>query len=256
MQQEIELLIQKGLRALELDADILLEHPSHSTFGDFTTNIALRLAKSSHKSPMHLAQAIIDHIPAHPSIKHITAVKPGFINITLTTPAVLGQILHLVANPQFISPSPALHGKKMMVEFTDPNPFKEFHIGHLYTNTVGESIARMAESAGAIVHRANYQGDVGLHVAKSIWGMQKLLQQEHIEIEHIAQKPLPDRIAWLGKAYAYGSASYETDASAKQTIQTMNFLVYLAAQQNLVKTTHWKPQIDYQSRIQNTEIDQ
>ncbi|MEZ4195010.1 MAG: arginine--tRNA ligase [Candidatus Paceibacterota bacterium] len=62
----------------------------------------------------------------------------------------------------------------MLVEYTDPNPFKEFHIGHLFTNAVGESIARLFMMQGADTKRINYQGDVGLHVAHAVWGMQKL----------------------------------------------------------------------------------
>ena len=60
-----------------------------------------------------------------------------------------------------------------MVEYTQPNPFKPFHIGHLMSNTIGETLTRILENAGATVVRANYQGDVGLHVAKALWGMSK-----------------------------------------------------------------------------------
>ena len=92
-----------------------------------------------------------------------------------------------------------------MVEYTDPNPFKEFHIGHLMSNAIGESIARVLETAGAQVIRANYQGDVGLHVAKAIWGKQ--------------QKP---DASW-GAAYTYGSAEYEGN---KEAIDAINKKVY------------------------------
>ena len=78
-------------------------------------------------------------------------------------------------------------GKNIMVEYTDPNPFKEFHIGHLMSNAIGESIARLLEITGAEVTRANYQGDVGPHVAKAIWGRM--------------QKPAA---SW-GEAYTYGA---------------------------------------------------
>ncbi|MBI2113067.1 MAG: arginine--tRNA ligase, partial [Candidatus Wildermuthbacteria bacterium] len=95
-------------------------------------------------------------------------------------------------------------GKKVIVEFTDPNPFKEFHIGHLYSNAVGESIARLFEWSGAKVKRANYQGDVGLHVAKAILGM-KLLSEEMPK----AKDELFKKAQWLGKCYALGAGSHE-----------------------------------------------
>ena len=60
-------------------------------------------------------------------------------------------------------------GQKIIIEYTDPNPFKEFHIGHLMSNTIGEAFSRLVETSGAEVKRACYQGDVGMHVAKTIW---------------------------------------------------------------------------------------
>ena len=60
--------------------------------------------------------------------------------------------------------------KKVIIDYTDPNPFKEFHIGHLMNNTIGESLSRIFEFEGAKVKRVCYQGDVGIHVAKAIWG--------------------------------------------------------------------------------------
>ena len=59
-----------------------------------------------------------------------------------------------------------------MLEFADPNPFKEFHIGHLRNISLGESFARLLEFQGADLWRANYQGDVGMHVAKALYGIQ------------------------------------------------------------------------------------
>ena len=100
-----------------------------------------------------------------------------------------------------------------MVEYTDPNPFKEFHIGHLMSNAIGESIARLLQFSGAEVKRANYQGDVGPHVAKAIWGIEKL------------GLDASDSSA-LGKAYAAGSEAYESDATAKQEIDALNAKVY------------------------------
>ena len=58
-----------------------------------------------------------------------------------------------------------------MVEYTQPNPFKPFHIGHLMSNSIGKSISRLVEYSGAKIIRANYQGDIGLHVAKAIYGL-------------------------------------------------------------------------------------
>ena len=86
-----------------------------------------------------------------------------------------------------------LQGKKVMVEYTDPNPFKAFHIGHLMSNVIGEATAGLIENEGAHVIRACYQGDVGPHVAKALWGLRK---------KDITE---PATAKELGDAYALGA---------------------------------------------------
>jgi arginyl-tRNA synthetase len=104
-------------------------------------------------------------------------------------------------------------GKKVIVEYTDPNPFKEFHIGHLVPNAIGESISRLIQFSGAEIKRANYQGDVGRHVARAIWGLQK-------------NGDSPDDVKALGKAYATGAAADIDDSPAKEEITAINKKVY------------------------------
>ena len=89
-------------------------------------------------------------------------------------------------------------GMKVMVEHTDTNPFKEFHVGHMMPNVVGSTIARICEWNGAEVRQANYQGDVGLHVAMALW---------------------------KGN-YVLGFKAYEEDPQAKVEIQEINKKIY------------------------------
>lgn len=113
-----------------------------------------------------------------------------------------------------------------MLEFTDPNPFKEFHIGHLYTNIIGESLSRLLSAAGAQVKRANYQGDVGLHVAKAVYGMQQKLRAEGLELSEVEKKTLKDRAKFLGESYALGARVYEEDPIGKEAIIALNKQIY------------------------------
>ena len=97
-----------------------------------------------------------------------------------------------------------------MIEYTDPNPFQTLSLGHLMTNAIGESIARILEHSGAEVSRANYQGDMGLHVAKAIYG---LLENEKLQSKtgsHTLQS------ANIGRAYARGSEVYEIDPKSEK----------------------------------------
>jgi len=107
-----------------------------------------------------------------------------------------------------------------MIEYTDPNPFKQFHIGHLMTNAIGESLARIYEANGATAIRANYQGDVGMHVAKAIYGIQQLGGMPE------DTGTLSVRTKFLGTAYVTGAKAYEEDENAKDPIHVINKAVY------------------------------
>ena len=145
-----------------------------------------------------------------------------------------------------------------MVEFTDPNPFKELHIGHLYSNIVGEAISRTLESCGATVQRVCYQGDVGMHVAKSVWGMRKLLAEEGTyasiaeALEAKEQNSSSQNVRFLGKAYALGATAYAEQPEVAEEIKDINYLTFLSGQENLVAQTGWTPQVDYAQYVAQT----
>lgn len=107
--------------------------------------------------------------------------------------------------------------EKVIVEFAHPNTHKLFHIGHLRNITTGEAVSRILEFTGAKVVRANYQGDVGLHIAKCLWGIQKSGMK--------TMSGLNEKIAFLGKAYAAGSKAYEEEEAKKQ-ITEINRKIY------------------------------
>ncbi len=187
MREKIEQAIANALKSLGTEAAFVVERPRAMSHGDYATNAAL-VARVD-------AQALADKLGTIEGVEKVEVVGK-FINFFLSRQA-------LVPQPQAI---PQLYaGKKVMVEYTDPNPFKEFHIGHLMSNTIGESIARLFEASGAQVERANYQGDVGVHVAKAIWGKM--------------HKP---EASW-GEAYVYGSSEYESN---KEEIDTLNKTIY------------------------------
>ncbi len=108
--------------------------------------------------------------------------------------------------------------EKVIVEFAHPNTHKLFHIGHLRNITTGEAVSRILEFSGTKVIRANYQGDVGLHIAKCLWGIEKT---------GLEKSPLlGKRIEFLGNAYAKGSKAYEEDEKAKSEIIEINKKIY------------------------------
>ena len=109
----------------------------------------------------------------------------------------------------------------MLFEYTDPNPFKQFHIGHLMSNAIGESLSRLAEFQGANVTRISYGGDVGLHVAKTMWGILQNKDTFPKDSDSISLKT-----KYLGDAYVLGSNAYEDNEKAQEEIKNLNKVLF------------------------------
>lgn len=185
-------------------------------YGDYATNVALKLAKKLNQNPRELAEKLSATIKS-PDIVDIDVAGPGFINIRLTDRALIRQAFdQAITQP--------LKGKVVVAEYSDPNPFKMLHAGHVYTTVVGDSIATLLEGAGAKVHRVNFGGDVGLHVGKTMWAIIKSLSGENAD--KLAKIPQKDRAAWLSARYVEGHNAYEEDDKAKMEIIAYNKQVY------------------------------
>jgi len=228
MKEQIIGIIQSALdgATTTVPASVIeLSVPDEPAFGHYSTNIAMRIAKEKCKKPMEiaaeLASAIAEKAPAN-FFARVEAAVPGFVNFWLSDDAVRNEFAKIAGDAAY-GKNKNLAGKTVMVEFTDPNPFKLFHIGHLMSNTIGESFSRLYGASGAKVLRANYQGDVGLHVARAVWGMahaQKDMPGERAD--------LVEKMAFLGDAYASGSRAYgdESDLEARGAIDVLNEKIY------------------------------
>lgn len=146
----------------------------------------------------------------------------GYVNIWLNPIVLARDIVEQAAWPEY-GHNQNRSGQTILVEHTDPNPFKELHIGHLYSNTVGEAVCRLFEASGAKVHRLSYHGDVGLHIAKAVYQMNKWQQQRHQPLETM---PFNERTTWLAKAYVTGAKAYDEDESSHQAIMDINKKIY------------------------------
>lgn len=184
------------------------------TGADFATNVAMKLAKVAHKSPMAIAEDIRSEIKSDEY--EVSVAAPGFLNFRMKDNYFAEKVRELLTGELVMTGDYA--GKMVITEFSDPNPFKVLHVGHLYTSVVGDAISRILERAGAKVVRANFGGDVGLHVGKTLWAMkQKHYSPDDISIEKIAQ------------CYVEGTRAYEEDEKAKSEIVELNKTLYRIA---------------------------
>jgi arginyl-tRNA synthetase len=237
MEQKIKNLIKDALENLNIEvSDIVIEHPADSKMGDYSTNVALTIAKGVQKNPKELAEQVVAEIfrlNLDKSIERVAVAGSGFINFYLSRKFFSQSVEEIVNKAENFGKNESLKDKKIMVEYTDPNPFKPVHIGHLMTNAIGESIARILESSGANISRANYQGDIGLHVAKAIYGLLKDEKLQDKTGSHNTQA------ANIGKAYVLGSEAYENYEQKKKEIDEINKKIYARNDDKINAIYNW-----------------
>lgn len=215
---EIKKGLEQALKELGAEAKVEVVIPNDLSKGDFTSNIAMRLGGKL-GAPMEAGEKIVEKIRGQEILfkkfGKIELVNPGFINFYLSS-EIVSQAL-----------KDSLRGFKaekrgiQIMEFGDLNPFKEPHIGHIRNFALGESLSRLFEFTGIEVNRLNYEGDVGMHVAKAIYGIQK-----SGEFEKVSSEDLEARAKYLGKCYAIGAKAFEEDENAKKEIVLINTKVY------------------------------
>lgn len=221
------------LQVYGVKTDVVVTVAPEDTGADFASNVAMQLAKLVHKAPVAIAEELKDAFLADAKASgmawRVEIAGPGFMNFISPDEYFYGKVADFAKGQEYLTKGSVwseYDGKVVVCEFSDPNPFKVLHVGHLYTSMVGDSISRILEMAGAKVVRANFGGDVGLHVGKTIWA---LLQQlpSHLTIEEIA------------KAYVEGTRAHEEDEQAKAEITEINRMVYEIALQEFGDIRKW-----------------
>lgn len=156
------------------DLKVNVEQPAHLEHGDYSTNIAMQLAKVWRKAPVQIAEMLkskleqegnIDHL-----VKKIEVVSPGFINMYIDWAQW--------AQRDFILPMNA--GDKVVIEHTSINPNKSAHIGHLRNSCIGDALVRCLKRVGYNVEVHNYIDDLGNQLADTVVGLLNIpYKKEH-----------------------------------------------------------------------------
>lgn len=193
----------------DVDTAPVLSRPD-AQFGDYTTNVAMQLAKPLAQNPRAIAEKIAEYLSETGEYEKVEVAGPGFLNITLKPAALLALTRK--------EPQPGRAGQRVVIETNNPNPFKAMHIGHAFNAIVADTLANLLAIDGAGVTRVSYHGDVGLHVGKSMYS---LLRFADGDVEKIRAVPETDRNTFMSKMYAEGSAAYKDDEAAKTEINDL-----------------------------------
>jgi arginyl-tRNA synthetase len=217
--KDVEKILKKnGIR------EFRLERPPRPELGDMAFP-CFGLAKKMKKQPDLIAREMSLKMKPEGLVRMISAFGP-YVNFLADWGKLGKSVIDSVLKEKDRYGTAKKRKDKIMVEFADPNTHKAFHIGHVRNITLGESLSRVLESCGYKVVRANYQGDIGPHVARCLWGLMNLGLKE----------PENDKGKWLGEVYAKASQK-ATEPDVETDIKEINRDLY-AGKPELVKL--WK----------------
>lgn len=162
IKKEVQEILKKSLTNLQIDyeKEIEVSIPKDKNHGDYSTNIALSLAKSLKDNPINIANKIKDNIQSE-IISKIEVLSPGFINIFISEQYLLKSINTIIKENTNYGKSNLGQGKKVNIEFVSANPTGILHLGHGRGATYGDNLARIMTFTGYDVTKEYYVNDAG-----------------------------------------------------------------------------------------------
>ena len=144
---------------------IVVETPRDPKMGDYSTSVAMRLAKQLHKRPSDIAAPIVEVLKeTFPQAKSIEIANPGFINFRISEDSLTQVINRVLEERDSYGHNDSGKGKKVLVEWVSANPTGDLHCGHARNAAWGDSICRLMEASGYDVLREYYINDAGNQV--------------------------------------------------------------------------------------------
>src|SRR3989304_4464440 len=170
-----------------------IEIPPSVEIGDYAFpcfSLSKKIGEGPHQIALMIREKIAGNFPEE-QFDDIQTLGP-YVNFFVNRKSFAINLLQEILSKKEKFGKPYLNEKsKSMVEFSQPNTHKAFHVGHIRGTSLGESISRILEFSGDKVIRANYSGDTGMHVAKWIWCYMKY---------HLKEK-LSDDESWIASIY-------------------------------------------------------
>lgn len=186
-----------------------LETPPDEKMGDIAFP-CFKLAKEQKRNPNEIATELAAKIGPTELLQDIKSAGP-YVNFSLNTKALAQTITDILASKKETFGKVEIgKGKKVVLEYAQPNTHKEFHVGHVRNGLLGQAVVNTMRANGYEVVAASYIGDIGAHVAKAMWGLEKFHAGEEFEKSERAQK--------LGQIYTEASRYVEDHPEAKEEI--------------------------------------
>ena len=154
--------VKAGLATEEQLPDVILEMPKDKAHGDYSTNMAMQLARVAKKAPKMIAEEIVANFDkSKASIEKIEVAGPGFINFYMNNSYLTDLIPSILEAGEKYGETTVGGGQKVQVEFVSANPTGDLHLGHARGAAVGDSLCNILAKAGYDVSREYYINDAG-----------------------------------------------------------------------------------------------
>ena len=187
----------------------MIDAPPDRTFGDFAFP-CFELAKGEGRNPAEIATELAAKIGPTKLIDRAQSRGP-YVNFFLNDKEVTERVLKEVLKSKTPYGNSNLgEDRRVLLEYAQPNTHKEFHVGHIRNAVLGQSVMNILRANGFEVIGASYIGDIGAHVAKALWGLNRFHKGEEFEEEERAMK--------LGDVYTEATVYADLHEEAKEEI--------------------------------------
>ena len=187
----------------QLAAQIARQAPKEAVPAGGKVNVSQRAAE--------LAQAAAEYVGVPAGFERVEANK-GYLNLFFSTAEYTQRVVdQVLTEGQGYGCGPH-KGERVMVEFSQPNTHKAFHVGHLRSAILGDVLCRILSCSGYDVVRANYPGDMGLHVIKWLWNYKNF---------HQGEKPDKDITRWMGDIYSEANRRLEANPELEAEVRAL-----------------------------------
>ncbi|MFA5413734.1 MAG: arginine--tRNA ligase [Patescibacteria group bacterium] len=210
IKKEITGLVKNNFPELPISEEDLA-FPPNPEFGDLSLP-CFNFAKAQGISPPEISKELAEKIKPAGIVGKIAAAGP-YLNFFLDKRKMARLVLnHILKEKEKYGNSKMGKGKRVMIEFSNANTHKEYHVGHLRNLCYGDTVARLLSVTGHKATPVSYINDFGIHVAKTLWAYEKFYKNE---------KPPENLGYFLGQIYARSTAEIEKDPEAKEEVSAL-----------------------------------
>ncbi len=191
------------------DVENLIEIPPKDEMGDFAFP-CFGLAKSMKKSPVIIASELAKSLKLPSDIERVES-EGAYVNFFVDKKMMAERVLSSVKSRGF-GKGKIGKGKSRLVEYSQPNTHKAFHVGHIRGTSLGESLSRIFKACGERVVQMNYSGDTGMHIAKWIWCYEKYHSRDGLKNDE----------AWIAGIYVEAVKRLEDNKEFQKEVLEIN----------------------------------